>query len=76
MVAAWVLLTYLYFLTLIYGIWDASSDDDFDGNNAFWATISTLFYTFFFAMMMISHVLTVFTSPGEMPKGYEKLHEE
>lgn len=27
-------------------------------------------------MMVVSHVLTVVTSPGELPKNYEKLHED
>ena len=27
-------------------------------------------------MMIVSHVLTVVTSPGELPKNYEKLHED
>ena len=65
---------------MLYGIWDIGISSDSQATPAesktFWAVISTLVYTFFWVMMIISHALTVVTSPGVMPKGYEKLHEE
>ena len=79
-VVAYLALTYMYFLTVLYGIWDVGISSDSQATPAesktFWAVISTLVYTFFWLMMIISHALTVVTSPGVMPKGYEKLHEE
>ena len=74
--AAYILFSYMYGLTLLYGIWDLSEDGSKSAPATFGAVISTIFYTFFFTMMIISHVMTVMTSPGEMPKDYEKLREE
>ena len=69
----------MYFLTLIYGIWDVhleTSTGEGETHKTTWAIISTTIFTFFFAMMFASHVLTVLTNPGEMPTKYEHLHEE
>ena len=67
---AYFLFSYMYGLTLLYGIWDLRESGELTGASLLGAIISTIFYTFFFTMMILSHVLTVVTSPGEMPKGY------
>ena len=77
--AAYVLFAYMYGLTLVYGIWavhERKENIDIDGAQTFWAVLSTIIFTFFFSMMIWAHVVTVFTSPGHLPRDYEKLHEE
>ena len=69
----------MYFLTLIYGIWDLhldASTGQGETRSTAWAIMSTVIFTFFFVMMFASHVLTVFTNPGQMPTKYEHLQEE
>ena len=79
-VIAYILFVYMWFLTVFYGIWDIEkkegSDILEDQRNAVWAVFSTLIFSFFWLMMIISHWMTMRTSPGEMPKGYKKLQEK
>lgn len=42
----------------------------------FASVASTIIFTFFFIIMMLSHYRTVVTNPGVLPQNYEKLHEE
>ena len=65
----------MYGLTVLYGIWDLHDAPGKVKTSTGWAIVSTIIFTIFFAMMIVSHVLTVVTSPGEMPRNYEKLHE-
>ena len=72
---AYVMFAYMYGLTVLYGIWDLHNDPGKVKTSTGWAIVSTLIFTILFAMMILSHVLTVVTNPGEMPKNYEKLQE-
>ena len=70
MIAAYLLFTYMWCITMFYGIWDLKNAGNFDTDleqdqrNIVWAVCSTLIYTFFFLMMIISHFMTMRTSPG------------
>ena len=62
----YVMLAYMYGLTLLCGIWNMHGDiagDRIEPNTG-WAVISTLIFTFLFIMTILSHCLTVVTSPG------------
>ena len=70
MVAAYLLFTYMWCITMFYGIWDLKKAGNFDTDleqdqrSIVWAVCSTLIYSFFFLMMIISHFMTMRTSPG------------
>ena len=76
----YILLAYLYAITLFYGFWGF----EFQGNDPklisgwtkFGAFFGTTLYTLVFILMIWSHILTVMTDPGTMPEGYQKLKEE
>lgn len=70
MIAAYLLFTYMWCITMFYGIWDLEKAGNFDTDleqdqrKIVWAVCSTLIYSFFFLMMIISHFMTMRTSPG------------
>jgi hypothetical protein len=77
----YLMLSWLYFITVYYGIFnyqfdkkDHSNMNDID-STAYLVTWTILF-TFFFLLMLISHIRAATTQVGFMPKGYDKLNEE
>lgn len=74
---AYILFTYLYGITLVYGIWHFKfTDYNHPYRDETHAIIHTIFFSIFFLLMLWAHISVVITNPGEMPRGYEKLHEE
>ena len=75
-VLAYVLFSYMYTLTLFYGIWhNWFFTDDGTNQSIAWPIVSTVAFSILFSLMMLSHILSVMTDPGTMPKEYERLYE-
>jgi len=80
-ISAYILFAYMWYVTVFHGIWNqesAGEDDDIEleETRAVRASVSTLVYSFFFTMMLVSHFMTMCTSPGQMPKLYKQLVQE
>lgn len=73
----YALMLYEFFMTMYFGIWHQSFGvypaKDF---NTGAAVANTIFFTFFWVMMIWSHWQAVRTVPGYMPLDKESLMEE
>ena len=59
-VLAYVLFTYMYALTVTYGIWNFKLEQkEYTDRQVVWAIVNTVVFTFFFVMMMASHLMCV-----------------
>ena len=72
---AWVAFMYMYCLTVFWGIWNFELHEQagqrvVDSDKRFWASISTAAYSALWLLMIWSHIASVMTNPGHMPKHY------
>ena len=74
----YVLFVWEYFLTIYFGIWHQSFNlaDTQQSFSTVGAIVNTIIFTFFWLMMIWSHVVTVKTRAGYLPKEKEQLNEE
>lgn len=76
-VFVYLLFIFEYFMTVYFGIWHQSFG--LDSTNYDLKTVgsifNTIFFSFFWLMMMWSHVVTVRTKAGYLPKEKEQLQE-
>ena len=77
-VLVYVLFVWEYFLTIYFGIWHQSFNlaDTQQSFSTVGAILNTIIFTFFWLMMIWSHVVTVKTRAGYLPKEKEQLNEE
>jgi hypothetical protein len=77
-VFVYLLFVWDYFMTLYFGIWHQSFNlaDTEQSYSIVGAILNTLFFSFFWVMMMWSHFVTVITKAGYLPKEKEQLKEE
>ena len=72
----YALLTWMFIVTVYYGVFGQTFDEDPLENSTTSELVNGVFFTILFALMIWSHVTCVITDPGQVPKGYEKLNEE
>ncbi len=73
----YILMAYEYFMTVYFGIWRQSFGlYPTPPYSIVFALINTVLFTFFFVMMVWSHIVSVRTEPGYLPEEKEQLQEE